>query len=70
MGSKMRLMRARESLEMVTAAGAYDAILASGLGASLELAREGRLEIRQDRAFGPLFVRSGAPLALVSKDER
>ena len=46
-------------------------VLASGLGASLELAREGRLEIRQDRAFGPLFVRSGAPLALapVPKDE-
>lgn len=40
-------------------------VLASGLGASLELAREGRLELRQERAFGPLFVRSGAPLALV-----
>lgn len=46
-------------------------VLASGLGASLELAREGRLELRQDRAFGPLFVRSGAPLALapLPKDE-
>lgn len=43
-------------------------VLASGLGASLELAREGRLELRQERAFGPLFVRSGAPLALVPKD--
>lgn len=43
-------------------------VLASGLGASLELAREGRLELRQDRAFGPLFVRSGAPLALVPKE--
>lgn len=40
-------------------------VLASGLGASLELAREGRMELRQERAFGPLFVRSGAPLALV-----
>lgn len=40
-------------------------VLASGLGASLELAREGRLELRQERAFGPLFVRSGMPLALV-----
>jgi segregation and condensation protein A len=39
-------------------------VIASGLGASLELAKEGRLELRQDRAFGPLFVRSGAPLAL------
>lgn len=39
-------------------------VLASGLGASLELAKEGRMELRQERAFGPLFVRSGAPLAL------
>ncbi|PZQ14996.1 MAG: segregation/condensation protein A [Ancylobacter novellus] len=44
-------------------------VLASGLGASLELAREGRLELRQERAFGPLFVRSGAPLALVQPPE-
>lgn len=46
-------------------------VLASGLGASLELAREGRVELRQERAFGPLFVRSGAPLALVrpTRDE-
>ena len=43
-------------------------VLATGLGASLELAREGRVELRQERAFGPLFVRSGAPLALVPKD--
>ncbi|HEY0292392.1 MAG TPA: ScpA family protein [Hansschlegelia sp.] len=41
-------------------------VLATGFGASLELAREGRVELRQDREFGPLFVRSGAPLALVS----
>lgn len=38
-------------------------VLASGLGASLELAREGRMDLRQERAFGPLFVRSAAPLA-------
>ncbi|GLK80645.1 segregation and condensation protein A [Methylopila turkensis] len=38
-------------------------VVASSLGASLELAREGRMELRQDRAFGPLFVRSAAPLA-------
>ncbi|MFL1875380.1 segregation and condensation protein A [Hansschlegelia beijingensis] len=44
-------------------------VLAAGFGASLELAREGRLELRQERAFGPLFVRSGAPLAVVRKEE-
>lgn len=45
-------------------------VLAAGFGASLELAREGRLELRQDRAFGPLFVRHGAPLALApAKDD-
>lgn len=37
-------------------------IVASSLGATLELAREGHLEIRQDRAFGPLFVRRTLPL--------
>jgi segregation and condensation protein A len=46
-------------------------VLAAGFGASLELAREGRVELRQDQLFGPLFVRSGAPLALASStDER
>ncbi|MET0314665.1 MAG: ScpA family protein [Hansschlegelia sp.] len=43
-------------------------VIAAGFGASLELAKEGKLELRQDRAFGPLFVRSGAPLALIRKD--
>lgn len=32
--------------------------LASSFAASLELAREGRLELRQDEPFGPLLVRS------------
>ncbi len=32
--------------------------LASAFGASLELAREGFIELRQDTAFGPLFVKS------------
>jgi segregation and condensation protein A len=46
-------------------------VLASGLGASLELAREGRMELRQDEAFGPLLVRRGAPLAPAPlRDER
>lgn len=38
-------------------------VLASSLGASLELAREGRLELRQERAFGPLYLRGALPLA-------
>lgn len=33
--------------------------IASAFAASLELVREGRLEIRQDAAFAPLFMRSG-----------
>lgn len=38
-------------------------VLASTLSAALELAKEGRIEIRQSGAFGPLFVRgkSGSP---------
>lgn len=38
-------------------------VVASSLGASLELAREGSMELRQERAFGPLFVRRALPLA-------
>jgi segregation and condensation protein A len=34
---------------------------ASAFSASLELAREGRLEIRQERAFAPLWIRSADP---------
>jgi segregation and condensation protein A len=34
---------------------------ASAFSASLELAREGRLEIRQERAFAPLWLRSRDP---------
>jgi segregation and condensation protein A len=34
---------------------------ASAFSASLELAREGRLEIRQERAFAPLWIRSTDP---------
>lgn len=32
--------------------------LASTFAASLELARSGRIELRQDRAFGPIYLRS------------
>jgi len=34
---------------------------ASTFAASLELAREGRIEIRQERAFAPLFIRPAGP---------
>ncbi len=34
--------------------------LAATFAATLELARAGRIELRQDRAFGPLYVRSPA----------
>ncbi|QLF70291.1 segregation/condensation protein A [Peteryoungia desertarenae] len=33
--------------------------IASAFAASLELVREGRLEMRQERAFDPIFLRSG-----------
>jgi segregation and condensation protein A len=32
--------------------------LASTFAAALELARDGRIELRQDRAFGPIWLRS------------
>jgi segregation and condensation protein A len=34
--------------------------LAATFAATLELAREGRIELRQDRAFGPIYLRSPA----------
>jgi segregation and condensation protein A len=36
-------------------------VRASTFSASLELVREGKLEIRQDRAFAPIWVRSATP---------
>lgn len=36
--------------------------LAATLAASLELARAGRVELRQDRPFGPIYLRSGPSL--------
>ncbi|HMD64150.1 MAG TPA: ScpA family protein [Stellaceae bacterium] len=37
--------------------------LAATFAATLELARRGRIELRQDRAFGPIYLRSPAPAA-------
>jgi segregation and condensation protein A len=38
--------------------------LAATFAASLELARSGRIELRQDRAFGPIYLRSPAAAAV------
>jgi segregation and condensation protein A len=37
--------------------------LAATFAAALELVRDGRIELRQDRAFGPIYLRSPAALA-------
>jgi segregation and condensation protein A len=34
--------------------------LAAAFAAALELARDGRIELRQDRAFGPVWLRRRA----------
>jgi len=34
--------------------------LASTFAATLELARSGRIELRQDRIFGPIYLRSSS----------
>jgi len=45
-------------------------VTASAFGASLELAREGRLELRQTGPFAPLHVRDRTPAALVPPEAR
>jgi segregation and condensation protein A len=40
--------------------GSRRSALAATFAATLELARSGRLELRQDRVFGPIYLRSGA----------
>ena len=37
--------------------------VASTFAATLELARNGRIELRQDRVFGPIYVRSASPVS-------
>jgi segregation and condensation protein A len=39
--------------------------LAATFAATLELARSGRIELRQDRAFGPIYLRSPASASAV-----
>ncbi len=36
-------------------------VRASSFSASLELVREGRIELRQDKAFAPIWVRGPQP---------
>jgi segregation and condensation protein A len=42
--------------------------LASTFAAALELARRGRLELRQERSFGPIYLRSPRPLSAAGED--
>jgi segregation and condensation protein A len=37
--------------------------VAATFAASLEMAKAGQLELRQERAFGPLYLRSGPPVS-------
>lgn len=49
--------------------GIRRSVTASAFGASLELAREGKLELRQAEAFAPLYIRDRPPpVALVSPE--
>ena len=48
--------------------GMRRSVTASAFGASRELAREGRLELRQTEHFAPLYVRDRLPVALVSPE--
>jgi segregation and condensation protein A len=48
--------------------GMRRSVTASAFGASLELAREGKLELRQTEHFTPLYVRDRSPVALVSSE--
>jgi len=48
--------------------GMRRSVTASAFGASLELAREGRLELRQTEHFAPLYVRDRSPVALVPSE--
>jgi segregation and condensation protein A len=49
--------------------GMRRSVTASAFGASLELVREGKLELRQTEHFTPLYVRDRSPVALVSSSE-
>jgi segregation and condensation protein A len=48
--------------------GMRTTVRASAFGASLELVREGRLELRQTAPFAPLYIRDHTPVALVTPE--
>ena len=48
--------------------GMRRSVTASAFGASLELVREGKLELRQTEHFTPIYVRDRSPVALVSSE--
>jgi segregation and condensation protein A len=41
---------------------------ASSFGATLELVREGKIELRQTEPFAPLYIRDRAPVAPVMQE--
>jgi len=53
----------------LTGLGMRRSVTASAFGASLELVREGKLELRQTEPFAPLYVRDRSPVALVVAPE-
>jgi segregation and condensation protein A len=48
--------------------GIRRSVTASAFGASLELAREGKLELRQTEPFAPLYIRDRQPVAVISPE--
>jgi len=50
--------------EFVLGDAAPASAVASAFGASLELVREGRIEIRQEKAYAPIYMRGKAPRAV------
>ena len=57
----------RPTLEAIQSASTV--IAAIPYAAALELARDGRVELRQDRAFGPIYLRSPPSAALYGGGE-
>jgi segregation and condensation protein A len=45
--------------------GMTRSVTASSFGATLEMVREGKLEVRQTEAFAPIYLRDRSPVALV-----
>ena len=43
-------------------------VIASAFGASLEMVREGQIEVRQSEHFTPLYVRNRSPVAVVTPE--